>query len=211
MHRALVVRAIGIAATALLAAAPIGCERAEPAASPLAAAENARAGSAIARWDVVELMRKGAAAKRHPADGGGRAHLVRDRDQPAYTTRGTVDRFRIVYEVGPLGIAKGGMVQLQVSPFWGWSTPQVDDPNAPGFTEIRPTPSDIALKAATLDEQLLGIEVTGRPLVAGDRIEIMYGAGPARARTDLCRRGSRFWIAVDGDGDGIARSCPTRP
>ena len=45
--------------------------------------------------------------------------------------------------------------------------------------------------------------MTGRPLAAGDRLEIVYGAGPARAQTDrYAERGSRFWIAVDGDGDG---------
>ena len=125
-------------------------------------------------------MRAGATAVRHRADGGGRARLVRDADQAPFTTRASADRFRIVYEVGTLGIATGGSVQLQVSPFWGWSTPQVSDPDAPGFTEIRAVPADIALRARTLDEQLLGIEVTGRALEAGDRIEITYGAGSAR-------------------------------
>ena len=157
-------------------------------------------------------MRAGAAAVRHPADGGGHARLVRDADQAPFTTRASADRFRIVYEVGPLGIATGGSVQLQVSPFWGWSTPQVTDPGAPGFTEIRPSSPDIAVRASTLDEQLLGIEITGRPLVARDRLEIVYGAGPARAETDrYAERGSRFWIAVDGDGDGVRAFLPDSP
>ena len=157
-------------------------------------------------------MRAGAAAPRHAADGGGRARLVRDPDQAPFTTRASADRFRIIYEVGPLGIATGGSVQLQVSPFWGWSTPQVTDRDAPGFTEIHATPADIALRARTLDEQLLGIEVTGRPLAAGDRLEIVYGAGRARAQTDrYAERGSRFWIAVDGDGDGVRAFLPDSP
>jgi hypothetical protein len=220
MRRALVMRAIRLA-TALLAATSLpGCERAEPhpASTPAvptparSAAPSERAGPPTARWDVLDLLRAGAAAKRHPADGGGRAWLVRDPDQPAFTTRASPDRFRIRFEVGPLGIATGGSVQLQVSPFWGWSTPQVSDPEAPGFTEVRAEPADIALRARTLDEQLLGIEVTGRPLVAGDRIEIVYGAGSARAQTDrYAERGSRFWIAVDGDGDGVRAFLPDSP
>src|SRR4030095_14673801 len=109
-----------------------------------------------------------------------------------------------VDDAGPLGIATGGSVQLQISPFWGWSTPQVADRGAPGFTEIRAEPPDIEFRVKTLDEQLLGIEITRRPLVSGDRLEIVYGAGPARAQTDrYAERASRFWIAVDGNGDGV--------
>jgi hypothetical protein len=195
-------------ATVLLAAALPGCDRAAPdptpdAPPPRSVEKRSQPGPATARWDVVETMRAGARTVRHPADGGGSARLVRDRDQAPFTTRASSDRFRIVYEVGPHGIATGGSVQLQVSPFWGWSTPQVTEPDAPGFTEITAVPADIAVRARTLDQQLLGIEVTGRPLVAGDRLEIVYGAGRARAHTDrYAERGSRFWIAVDGDGDG---------
>jgi hypothetical protein len=216
MRCALVTRATGLA-TALLAAALPGCDRATPAPTPDAppprrAAASPHPGPPTARWDVVETMRAGAAAARHPADGGGRARLVRDPGQAPFTTRASADRFRIVYEVGPLGIATGGSLQLQVSPFWGWSTPQVTDPDAPGYTEIHAIPNDIALRARTLDEQLLGIEVIGRALVAGDRIEIVYGAGPARAQTDrYAERGSRFWIAVDGDGDGVRAFLPDSP
>jgi len=206
MRRAPATRAIGLGTSLFLAAATlVGCDRAPdaPAGESFdSPAAPARPGPPTARWDVADLMR--AETRLHPADGGGRARLDRDPDQPPFTTRATPDRFRIVYEVGPEGIATGGSVQLQVSPFWEWSTPQVTDPDAPGFTEINARPSDIALRAETLDQQLLGIEVTGRPLVAGDRLEIAYGAGPARALTDrYAERGSRFWIAVDGDGDGV--------
>jgi hypothetical protein len=151
------------------------------------------------------MLRESAQASYADSDGGGRARLERAPDAPA-TRRGSRDSFRLVYEVGPLGIATGGAVHLQVSPFWGWSTPQVEAPDAPGYTEIRALPGDIAFRAETLDEQLLAIEITGRPLVAGDRLEIVYGAGPAGAETDLYSEArSRFWFAVDGDGDGSRR------
>src|SRR5258706_11065847 len=134
MRRALGMQVIGLATAGLAAAALTGCGRADPPAR----APADRAGPATARWDVLDLLRAGAAAHHHPADGGGRASLVHDPGEPPFTTRASRDRFRIVYEVGPHGIATGGSVQLQVSPFWGWSTPQVDDRDAPGFTEIHP-------------------------------------------------------------------------
>jgi len=120
---------------------------------------------------------------------------------------GSSGRFQLHYEVGPLGIATHGAIYLQVSPFWGWSTPQVEDTDAPGYTEIETSADDIELDAKTLGPQFLGIEVVGRPLVAGDRVSLLYGAGAPGASTDrFAERGSRFWFAVDGDGDGIDNS-----
>ena len=147
-----------------------------------------------------------------PPTAGGRAWLVRDPDQPADSRVATPDRFRIVYEAGPLGIASGGALYLQVSPFWDWSTPQTTSPDQPGYTEIQASDPTIELRAETLDQQLLGIEVTGRPLVEGERVEILYGAGPAGAMTDrYAERDSPFWIAVDGDGDGVREVLPGSP
>jgi hypothetical protein len=63
---------------------------------------------------------------------------------------------------------------------------------------------DIQLDAVTLDEQLLGLRVSGRALRAGDRIKIVYGAGSVGAMADyLAEKNSRFWFAVDGDADGF--------
>jgi hypothetical protein len=161
---------------------------------------------------VAELLRESAAAEYAPSDGGGRAWLVRDPGQPESTLRATPDRFRLFYEVGPEGIASGGVIHFQVSPFWGWSTPQVQAPDGLGYTEVRAEPDDIVFRAETLDEQLLGIVVTGRPLVEGDRFEIVYGAGSAGALTDsYAERDSRFWFAVDGDGDGTRLFLPDSP
>jgi hypothetical protein len=121
-------------------------------------------------------------------------------------------RFAVVFEVGPLGIATEGVIFFQVSPFWGWSTPQVEIPEAPGYTTVEPSSDDIEVTAETLDQQLLGIRVTGRPLVAGDRLRIVYGAGPAGATADqFAEKNSRFWIAVDGDGDGTRAFLPDSP
>src|SRR5262245_47205562 len=38
----------------------------------------ARSGPATAKWEAVDVLRAGAAAARHPADGGGRARLLHE-------------------------------------------------------------------------------------------------------------------------------------
>jgi len=174
-------------------------------AGPSAAVADIRPGPPGAQWDLVEMLRESAALEPHASDGGGRAWLDQG-DDPVRATAGMPGRFSIVYEVGPLGIATDGVIFFQVSPFWDWSTPQVEIPEAPGYTTLEASSGDIEFTAETLDQQLLAIQITGRPLVAGDHIRIVYGAGPAGARADrYAEKNSRFWIAVDGDGDG-ARS-----
>jgi hypothetical protein len=195
-------------AAATLAAALLGaCDAGPPAATgqpePQAAA---REGPPTALWETVDALRDSASAHYDVSDGGGRAWLVRQPEQKPYAVAGTPDRFEIVYEVGPHGVATGGTVFLQVSPFWDWTTPQVLAPDQRGYTEVSASDPQILLRPETLDRQLLGIEVTGRPLVAGDRITVIYGAGLAGAMPDrYAERRSPFWIAVDGDGDGTRR------
>ena len=199
-----------VAATGLawLACSLLACSEAP---ETEAAHEPAQSGLEIpagtdAKPEIVAMLREAARAPHHPSDGGGRAWLVRDDDQLAYSQVATPDRFRIIYEAGPLGIATGGALYLQISPFWDWSTPQIVAPEQLGYTEVQASAPDIELRAETLDQQLLGIEVTGRPLVEGDQIEIVYGAGPKGAMTDrYAERDSRFWVAVDGDGDGVRK------
>jgi hypothetical protein len=194
-------RALLLAAAALAGLA-CGHSEGETPAGP----QPLREGPPHARWDTVDDLRAALAQEPHPADGGGRAWLEPAEGDAREVRAGEPGRFTIVYEVGPLGIASGGFVQLQVSPFWSWSTPQVEIPDAPGFTTVEASVRDVELEAATLDDQLLAILVRGRPLVEGERIRIVYGAGPAGASVDrFAERGSRFWIAVDGDGDGVRR------
>jgi len=181
-----------------------------PALEPAAAAREPRDGPKTARWDVVDMLRESQSARYHPSDGGGRAWLEAARpERPAVSEPG---RFQIGFEVGPEGIATGGAITLQVSPFWGWSTPQVEASDDPGYTEVRCDAPDVVLEPRTLGEQLLGIENTGRPLAPGERIQIDYGAGPAGSSADrFAESGSRFWIAVDGDGDGVRKLLPESP
>ena len=154
--------------------------------------------------ELVEALRENIAAAPHPSDGGGRAWLKQEPGDPEFVIAGEPGRFTLVYEVGPEGIAVGGMIYFQVSPFWHWSTPQVEERDLEGYTVLTASDEDIQLDAATLDQQLLGLRVSGRALRAGDQIQLVYGAGPARAIVDaLAEKNSRFWFAVDGDGDGF--------
>ena len=158
---------------------------------------------------LAEQLRADVKHPRHPSDGGGRAWLEESPERVQVSRPG---RWTIHYEVGELGIAEGGMVYFQVSPFWGWSTPQVNRAEAPGYTEVSTDADGVALELRTLDQQLLGIGVTGRALSSGERLTIVYGAGPAGARADRFAEGdSRFWIAVDGDGDGVRKILADSP
>ena len=153
------------------------------------------------RHDVVEELRADLLRPRSSADGGGTATVEALRG-PAVA--GRPGSWRIAYRAGPAGVAVGGTVHLQVSPFWGWSTPQMERPGALGYTTIETAAAGVELSGETLDQQLLAIGVGGRPLEEGQEVVITYGAGPAGALADrYAERESRFWVAVDGDGDGV--------
>ena len=156
--------------------------------------------SPSARPEILEELRADLAAPRHAADGGGRAWIEAGDDARA----GSFGSWTLVFEAGELGIAEGGAVYLQVSPFWGWSTPQTESPTAPGYTVVSTGADGVELDSRTAGNQLLIIRIGGRALAAGERVRIIYGAGPIGARTDhYAERDSMFWFAVDGDGDGI--------
>ena len=153
------------------------------------------------RSDITEELRADLLRPRSPADGGGTA-TVEALSGPAVA--GRPGSWRIVYRAGPQGVAAGGAVYLQVSPFWGWSTPQAEREAALGYTTVATDAEGVDLSSETLDQQLLAVHVGGRGLEEGERIAITYGGGPAGALADrYAERESRFWVAVDGDGDGV--------
>ena len=156
-----------------------------------------------ARRETLEALRESVAAPRSAADGGGRAWLETEDGASPHAVAGRPGTWTIVYEAGPRGVAEGGYVRLTVSGFWGWSVPQVRAPQAPGYTTVETTAEGVVLETAARD--WLDIVVTGRPLAEGEQVRIVYGAGPAGAMADrFAETGSRFWIGVDGDGDGIS-------
>ena len=162
-----------------------------------------------AQPEIVEALREDLSRARHPSDGGGRAWLDA---RPGHVGVGDIGMWTLVYEAGPEGIAVGGMLFLQVSPFWGWSTPQVQAEDAPGYTAVSTEAEGVVLEPETLGQQLLGIRVGGRALAPGEQVRIVYGAGLQGARADrYAERESHFWVAVDGDGDGVRRLLPDSP
>lgn len=189
------------AAAALLAACSDAPQSPEPSAP---SGDSHSEGPPTAQWDVVEAMREEAGRERHPADGAGRAWLEPVEGAPPRARVGEPGRFPIVFEAGPLGIEEGGVLFLQASPYWGWSTPHVEDAQYPGFTEVTTQAQGVALEPETVGSQLLAIGIGGRRLEPGEQVRIDYGSGPAGAVVDkFAERGSQFWLAVDGNADGI--------
>jgi hypothetical protein len=155
--------------------------------------------------EVSEQIRRDREALRTPADGQGRGFLVREAGDPEEIRIGEFHRFRLEYEAGPLGIAVGGTLHLQVSPFWGWSEIQIERSDLAGYTTFSTDAEGVELAALPIDNPyLLPIEIRGRALREGERVTFVYGAGERKAQVDrFAERDERFWFHVDGDGDGV--------
>jgi hypothetical protein len=203
-------RAVKRAIAAAFLALVLACRdqaAAPPAAEPGAAAADPGAPPG-ARMEVVEMLRADRAAPRHPSDGGGRAWL----EGEARAVVGRSGTWTVVYEAGPEGVAAGGSVFLLTSPFWGWSTPQTQARSAPGFTEVTTDAEGVTLETSNPDAQLLAVRIGGRALAPGERLRMVYGAGPAGAYPDrFAERAERLWVAVDGDGDGVRKVLADSP
>ncbi len=174
------------------------------------ASEEARTLSLDAKTSTHEELREDLERVRHASDGGGRAFLAEPLPGPIVV--GSRQRFEIVYEAGPHGIAEGGALFLQPSPFWGWDPPQVRVSEAPGYTEVETDAPGVELETTAPGSGLLAIAIRGRALAEGERVRIVYGAGPAGARVDrYAESHASIWLAVDGDGDGVRSSIKEVP
>lgn len=153
--------------------------------------------------DVAERLRRDLLEVRSPSDGQGKVWLEPDPTDPGPLRIGTFHRFRFVYEAGPLGIAVGGALYFQAPPAFGWSRIQLSMEDLAGYTTFTTTAAGVQLVAGKMENSfLLPIVVRGRALGAGERIEVVYGAGERLAQIDrYAERGERFWFHVDGDGD----------
>jgi hypothetical protein len=163
-----------------------------------------------ARRATLEELLADIAAPRHPSDGGGRAWLEADGGGAPSTVASATGRWTIVYEAGPLGVAEGGAVRFIVSPFWYWSPAQTVEPGLPGYTTVETDAEGVELEVSV--PSYVDIKIAGRALEPGERIRIVYGAGEAGATADrFAEADSRFWVGVDGDGDGVHKlieHCP---
>ena len=87
-----------------------------------------------ARPEMVEMLQESRSLTYHASDGGGRVELISS--VPERATVSSPVTITLEYITGPEGVAVGGMIFLQVSPFWDWSTPQPFEPAAPGYTTV---------------------------------------------------------------------------
>jgi hypothetical protein len=189
----------------------------DPAAARQAAAEaeiDTHLGlSRDAKREIWTTMRADMIAPRTPADGGGRAWIDSVENaagQPVVLSAGERARIRLTYEAGPLGIARGGTLEFRGAPWWRWDPPQPLDRNAPGFTE-----ASVSVDGARIRYGWDGLKLSlrfSKPLAAGDRVQLVYGAGPALTAVDTyAERRERLWFGVDGDGDGVLTYLPDSP
>ena len=216
---------LGICASAACLACPnpdadpepkAGLDRVEvptPADLSVPTAEHPKGLSPDARVDAHEMMLEDIAMPRSPADGGGRAWLS-EADAARFAAGiplASRERFEIVYEAGPLGIAEGGAIYFFPSPFWGWDPPQSRYADAPGYTTFETEAAGVELTPLSSSDMVL-VEIGGRPLAPGERVHITYGAGIAGARVDrYAERGAKLWVSVDGDGDGVRSTIDLSP
>jgi hypothetical protein len=165
-----------------------------------------------AKVEVHEQFLTDLASKRHPADGGGTVELILQDGEDGSIQAGGFGRWEFEYTAGTHGIAEGGSLFLLAPPFWGWSTPQSEAPTAPGYTTVESETAGLEPRPQTVDRNLLQIEITGRALVAGETLRIVYGAGEGLARADdYAEARSTFYFKVDGDGDGISKVVADTP
>ncbi|UCD58728.1 MAG: DUF3604 domain-containing protein, partial [Candidatus Hydrogenedentota bacterium] len=129
-------------------------------------------------------------------DGQGSAVVEPSGPLPA----GSPASFQITFTVGEAGVAAGGYVMLQVSPWWGWSDAQTIYPGLPGFTNVSTSFSDPFLKVQTLQLNRILVFSQQRAFQPGETITFSYGNG---ARVDRYAEAEElFQIFVDADGDG---------
>jgi hypothetical protein len=167
------------------------------------------------KFDSLLYTLEDASRERHPSDGGGRAWIRSVEDQagaPLLLQAGGLARIHLTYEAGPLGISNGGTLYFQVSSYWGWDSPQNLDSEAPGYTKAWCTADGVELELEGWGSEILAIGIKGRDLEKGERVHLIYGAGPALARIDrFAEKQAQLWFLVDGDGDRVDKPIADLP
>jgi uncharacterized protein DUF3604 len=163
-----------------------------------------------ARPDVHEEMVADKHATYGPADGAGRLVLIGQPNPPAVA--GTRASYVLEYTAGPLGVAKGGALYFQVSPFWGWESPSAGDPVfGGGNTRVTTEAEGVALHCEPAGDPCLQIRIDDAPLPAGAQVRIEYGGARGAKVDDYAESEESFFLWVDGDGDGKRKLVPDEP
>jgi len=140
----------------------------------------------------------------------GRARLVPSDPVVA----GAYGTWRLVYTVGPRGIATHGRVRIDTDSDSDWGCPQLDDPTAPEYLTVDvPDGAEVAVRL--LDHVSLVLLVTGRSLQPGEELAVTYGdrrgGGPGSRAQTFVEDPRHFWVEVDAKGTGDWASLPDPP
>ena len=148
-----------------------------------------------------------------PLDGQGTA-TVTPADSVVVSSRGT---WTIEWTAGRDGLPAGGGVVLQVSPFWGWSSPQTTAPGAPGYTTAS-TASSATLSVATGEVPVTVVaRVTDGAILPGETVAFVYGdttnggAGSLAEVDRYAEEFEEFLIKTDGNADGYFAAIERSP
>lgn len=147
--------------------------------------------------DLHANLVRSKAAHYDDSDGGGRVDLV---EAPDSIRAAEMGEFLVRYEAGPLGILAGGRIDFQISPFWGWSEPQIDAEEAPGFTEVTTDATQARLRTEALRGGILVLHVEDGDLLPGEAVWIRYGKGGTARVDQYADDEEAFFVWVDGDG-----------
>jgi len=115
--------------------------------------------------------------------------------------------FNITFTVGEAGINPGGFVILQISPWWGWSSPQNFDSSTEGYIDVSTSFNDPDFKIKILDMHRVLVFSREKRIEPGERIIFEYW----NARVDRYAEAEElFMLFVDADGDGHS-ACIAHP
>lgn len=107
--------------------------------------------------------------------------------------------FEIEFTIGESGIAPGGYILLQVSPWWGWSPPHPGDETIPGAVRVRADFAEPPLAMEVLSLNRILVFFPGGTAPAGGRITFSY----LNAAVDrFAEEEELFQFFTDVDGDG---------
>ncbi|MFC1848668.1 CehA/McbA family metallohydrolase [candidate division CSSED10-310 bacterium] len=115
-------------------------------------------------------------------------------------------------------IKSTGSILFIVTPFWGWTVPQCDDKQYPGYTSVSCSNSNINIRAITATRNVIHISFSGSHFKPGDILTIHYGDTSdgqypsARAAVDrYAETAPAFYFKVDPEGSGIYKLVPDSP
>jgi len=156
--------------------------------------------------DKETSLEKEISLEKSPSDGLGAAFVIPAEDVKA----GSSHTWEITYIAATAGIAPGGGVVFHISPFWRWTPPQNKSPESPGFVTVHCSDNskklDITINSR--DKYVL-VRLKEQPLKRGEHITLIYGDTQekfenAKSNSDIYAEDKeRFYIKVDGDGDGF--------